>query len=187
MLSPFRIICLASSLLVTTSAVPTKHSLSLLTPSNVSPSTLSNSSLSALLLAKNIIMRRRPGCWPDTPPITNPADCVQAKLNMLVEVLDPEEPVVWESDRGWIYGSCVLYLVTSWDARSLPIHRSTFSRMDIADCAERIQTDCVTVEHGYRGGKLGIAAGVFEVTLAPVRRSLEDWEEGVKSNTTAFE
>ena len=187
MLSPFLIICLASSLLDTTLAVPTKRSLSLLTPSDVSPPTLSNSSLPAVLLAKNLMTRWRPRCWPDLPPIPNPADCVQAKANMLLELPDPDEPVVWERDHGWIYESCVLYLGTSWDARSLPIHRGTFSRMDIADCAERIQTDCVNVEHGYRGGKIGIDTGVFEVALAPVRQSLEDGEEGVKSNTTAFE
>ena len=190
MLSPFLIVCFSFFLLITTSAVPTKHTLSLLMPSDVSPSTLSNSSLPAVLLAKNLTTHWRPGCWPAEPGthlITNPADCVQAKLHMLLEVPDRDEPVVWDRDRGWKYRSCALYLITSWDARELPIHRGTFSRMDIAECAERVQMDCVNQEHGYRGGKIAIDTGVFEVALAPVPLSLEDWGEGIILNTTAFE
>ena len=106
---------------------------------------------------------------------------------MLLEAPDRDEPVVWDRDRGWIFRSCVLYLVTSWDARELPIHRGTFSRRDIAGCAERVQRDCVTAEHGYRGGKIAIDTGVFEVVLAPVPSALEDWAKGVKTNTTASE
>ena len=189
MLSQFLIICFATSLLVTTSAVPTKHSRSLLTPSDVTLSTLSIPSLPAVLSAKNLTTRRRPGCWPNIHPITNPADCDQATLNMLLEGPDQDEPVVWDRDRGWIYRSCVLYLITSWDARVLPIHRGTFSRKDIAECAEKIQMDCVTEEQEYRGGKIPIDTGVFEVALAarPVQLSLEDWEEGIRLNKTAFE
>ena len=189
MLSPFLIICFASCLLITTSAVPTKRSLSLLTPSDVSPSTLSNSSLPAALLAENLAIRRHPGCWPSNPPISNPADCVHARVDMLLEVplLKRDEPVVWDKGQIWRYRSCVLYLVISWHARELPIHRGTFSRRDIAECAERVQKDCVTREHGYRGGKIAIDAGVFEVALTPVPPSLGDWEEGIRSNTTAFE
>ena len=187
MLSPFSIICFASCLLITTSAVPTKRSLSLLTPSDVSLTTLSNSFSPAGPLAKNLTAHRDPGCWLDISPITNPADCDQAKLNMLLEGPDPDEPVVWDRDRGWIYRSCVLYLITSWDARGLPIHRGTFSRTEIAECAEKVQRECVTAEHGYRGGKIAIDTGVFEVSLAAVPSSLEGWEKGVKSNTTASE
>ena len=189
MLSLFLIIYFACSLLVTTSAIPTKHSPSLLTPSDVTPSTLSIPSLPAVLLAKDLTTRRRPGCWPDVHPITNPADCVQARLNMLLDGPSPDEPVVWDRDQGWIYRSCVLYLTISYDARVLPIHRGTFSRKDIAECAEKVQTVCVTEEQGYRGGKIAIDKGVFEVVLAarPVQLSLEDEEEGIRLNTTAFE
>ena len=187
MSSPFLILCFAFSLLSTTSAVPTKRSLSLLTPSDVSLSTLSNSSLPAFLSAETLAVRRRPGCWPGTASITNPADCTQAKLDILLEVADPDEPVVWDTNRGWIYRSCVLYLMTSYDARSLPIHRGTFSRTDIAECAEKVQTECVTAEHRYRGGKIGIDTGVFEVGLMASPLSLKDREEGIISNTTAFE
>ena len=186
MLSPCLVICFAFFLLVTTSAVPTKRSLSLMTPSDVDPSTLSNSFLPAGVLAKNLTARQ-PGCWPDVSPITNPADCDQAKLNMLLEAPDRDEPVVWDRDQGWIFRSCVLYLITSWDARGLPIHRGTFSRTEIAECAERVQKDCVNVEHGYRGGKIAIDTGVFEVALAAVPSSLQDEEKGVLLNTTAFE
>ena len=189
MLSLSLIICFASSLLITTSAVPTKRSLSLLTPSDVSPSTLSNSSLPAALLADDLAIRQQPGCWPSNPPIANSADCVHAKVNMLLEVplLNRDEPVVWDRAQGWRYRSCVLYLVISWNARDLPIHRGTFSRGDIAECAARVQKDCVTREHGYRGGKIAIDAGVFEVALAPAPPSANDWEEGIILNTTAFE
>ena len=187
MLSPFLIIGFAFSLLITTSAVPTIRTLGLLTPSDVSPPILSNSSSPALLLAENLVIRRRPGCWPETPPITNPADCVQAKFHMLLEGPNPDEPLVWDRDRGWIYKSCVLYLTTSSAARHLPIYRGTFSRNDIGACAERIQTECVTAEHGYRGGKIAIDTGLFEVSLAPVPPSLQGLEKGTTLNTTAFD
>ena len=190
MLSSFSIIYFATSLLVTTSAVPTGHSPSLLTPSNDgSLSILSNSSLPTVLLEKNLTAHWRPSCFPDIqPPIANPADCVQARLHMLLEGPDRDEPVVWDKDRGWIFRSCVLYLLISFDARVLPIHRGTFSRKEIAECAERVQTGCVTEEHGYRGGKIAIDTGVFEVSLdaTPVRLSLEDREKGIILNRTAF-
>lgn len=189
MLFAFSIICFAISVLATASAVPARRSLSLLTPSDGSPSILSHPSLPASPLEKNLTAHWHPGCWPNIRPITNPADCVQARLHMLLEGPDQDDPVVWEKDRGWIYNSCVLYLTISYDARVLPIHRGTFSRKEIAECAETVQTACVTEEHGYRGGKIAIDTGVFEVVLTatPVHLGSEDQERDIILNTTAFQ
>ena len=107
-------------------------------------------------------------------------------MDMLREGRDQDEPVVWDRDHWWSYESCVLNVITSDDARELPIHRGTFSRKDVAQCAARVQMGCVNKEHGFRGGKIAIDAGVFEVALAPVPLSLEDREEGIILKTTTF-
>ena len=88
------------------------------------------------------------------------------------------ELLVWDRLQAWIYESCGLFLMPT---RGLPIHRDTFSRNDIAQCAESVRLACVNEEHGYRGGILPIAAGVFQVAVAgrPIQLSSGEWEEGV--------
>lgn len=88
------------------------------------------------------------------------------------------EPLVWDGLQGWIFESCGLFLVPN---RGLPIHRDTFSRNDIAQCAESVRLACVNDKNGYRGGDVRIAAGVFRVAVAgrPEQLSLEEWEESV--------
>lgn len=190
MLPPHLVICFASSLLATASAIPAKRILPLSTPNRVNPST-SLSSLPTALSASNLTITagRRPSCWPDEPdtdprgrikPITDREDCLRAVMDMLSE--GPErELLVWDSMRVWIYESCGLFLVPSI---RLPIHRGTFSRRDIAKCAESIGLKCVTEKHGYRGGILPVDAGVFQVAIAgePAQPPLEWMEEyGVAS------
>ena len=88
------------------------------------------------------------------------------------------EPLVWDGLQGWIFESCGLFLVPR---RELPIHRDTFSRDDIAQCAESVRLACVNEENGYRGGDIPIAAGVFRVAVAgrPPHLLLGEWEESV--------
>lgn len=95
------------------------------------------------------------------------------------------EPLVWDSLRAWMYGSCGLFLIPS---PGLPIHRDTFSRYDIAQSAESIRRACVNEEHGYRGGIALIAAGVFQVALSgkPIKLSVGNWEKGISLNATAL-
>lgn len=173
MLPPNLIFCFASSLFATASAIPAKRIRPLPTSNHVSPSTLSLPSLPTVLSVSNLTITagRRPSCWPDEPdtdprarykPITDQEHCLRAVMDMLSE--GPErEPVVWDSMRVWIYESCGLFLVPSI---RLPIHRGTFSRKDIARCAERIGLKCVTEKYGYRGGILPVDVGVFQVAIA---------------------
>ena len=92
---------------------------------------------------------------------------------------------MWDSLRGWMYGSCGLFLVPSAE---LPIHRGTFSRNDIAESAEVIRRGCVIEEHGFRGGIVPIAAGVFHVAISgkPIKLSVGEWENGIVLNATAL-
>ena len=103
-------------------------------------------------------------------------------MNMLGEGPD-EEPLVWHRDLAWRYGSCGIFLVKSG---KLPIHRATFSRKEIAQCADLIRMACVNEQHGYRGGIIPIDAGVFDVALAgtPAQLMLGE-EEDIISNVTA--
>ena len=84
-----------------------------------------------------------------------------------------------------MYESCGLFLVP---AKGLPVHRDTFTRYSIAQCAESLRLACVNEEHGYRGGVLPIAAGVFHVAVSgkPIHLSSREWEEGIMLNTTAL-
>lgn len=180
----------ASSLLMTAFAFPTEHVSIIPTPKDVNPSTSSSPNLTTVHLKINLTTTAswRPRCWPDISDpdpmerITNPADCSQAVLNMLLEGSD-HDLLVWDRLRGWIYGSCGLFLVP---AQGLPVHRDTFTRNDIAQCAESLRLACVNEEHGYRGGILPIAAGVFQVAFAgrPTQLSLREWEESITLNGT---
>lgn len=171
MLSLALIIYFTSSLLVTTFAVPTGYIPTVSVPKDIELSAFSSLSLPIAFLVSNITTTEAvlPQCWPDNPehtkdasPITHPADCFQAVLKMLSEGSDLDLRV-WDGQRAWTYGSCGLFLVTS---PRLPIHRDTFSRNDVAQCAESIRQACVDEAHGYRGGILPIAAGVFQVAVS---------------------
>lgn len=74
-----------------------------------------------------------------------------------------DELLVWDGLRIWTHESCGLYLLP---APGLPIHRDTFSRMDIALCARSVRRACVNMEHGYRGGLVPVGAGVFHIGIA---------------------
>ena len=83
-----------------------------------------------------------------------------------------------------MYGSCGLFLIP---AQRLPIHRDAFSRDEIAHSVESIRLACVNEKHGYKGGILPIAAGVFQVAIGGVliQLSLGGGEEGIMINATA--
>ncbi len=86
----------------------------------------------------------------------------------------------------WIYDSCGVSLVAS---AGLPIHRGTFTRSEIAHCAEIVRIACVNEKHGYRGGIIPIDAGVFQVAVSgkPIMLSWAEREEGIGSNATALD
>ncbi|CAD6588434.1 MAG: hypothetical protein ASARMPREDX12_003327 [Alectoria sarmentosa] len=194
MLSLTLTICFAFSLIGTVFAIPTQHNAAIPTPKDSNPSSFSPPTLPTLRLANNLTTSAtwRPACWSEDPdpdpmekanPITHPADCFQAVLQMLSEGSD-RELLVWDQQRGWTYESCGLFLLPT---PGLPIHRDTFSRNDVAQCAESIRLACVNEKHGFRGGLSQIAAGVFQVAVAgkPGRVSLGRWEEGIGMNVTA--
>lgn len=106
-------------------------------------------------------------------------------MNMLSEGPDME-PLVWDRIRVWGYDSCDVFLVP---LPELPIHRGTFSRNEIAHCAETVRIACVNEEHGFRGGIIRIDAGVFQVAISgkPTQLSWVGWEGGLRSNLTALE
>ena len=189
------LVCFASSLLVTTFALPTESISIISKPKAVSASTFSPPNLTTVRLTNNLTTTATscPRCWPNNPDpdptkeassITHPADCFQAVLKMLAEGSDLEL-LVWDRLRSWIYDSCGLFLLP---AEGLPVHRDTFTRNDIAQCAENLRLACVNKEHGFRGGILPIAAGVFHVAVSgkPVQLSSSEWEEGIMLNTTAL-
>lgn len=188
MLSLAFFIFFASSLFFTTFAILTAHNSTTSALIDVNPSIFPPPNLTTVFLASNFTTTADwdPRCWPDIPdpdpakrasPITHPADCFQTVLRMLSQGSDLEL-LVWDSVKVWIHESCGLFLVPS---RQLPIHRDTFSRNDIAQSAESVRLACVNEEHGYRGGDVGIAAGVFKVAIAgrPTQLSLGEWEESV--------
>ncbi len=196
MLLPSLTIYFIASLLVTTSAVPTERNPIVSTGNAVDSSNFTPPTLPTVTLAKNLSTPRmwRPRCWPDDPgmdpmgkanPITDRADCPQAIMNMLTEG-PPDEMLVWDTTRTWIYNSCGVFLLES---PGLPIHRATFTRTEIAQCAERIRIACVNEKHGYRGGIIPIDAGVFQVAVSgkPVRLSWAERGEGIGSNATALD
>ena len=166
------ILWFVSPLLFTLFATPTEHFPIVAISKATNPLIRSLARLPILLLAQNLnttgISRPFPTCGRDDPdpmenanPISNPADCPQAVLNMLYEG-DAGDPLVWDQQRMWEYASCALQIVP---VPELPIHRDTFSRTEIADCAERIRLVCMKGGHVYRGGTVPIAAGVFKVGL----------------------
>lgn len=188
MLSLALIICLASSLLFTTFAIPTAHISTTSALIDVNPSIFPPPNLTTVFLASNLTTTADwdARCLPNDPdpdpakranPITHPADCFQTVLRMLSQGSDLEL-LVWDSLMAWIHKSCGLFLIPS---RRLPIHRDTFSRNDIAQSAESVRLACVNEENGYRGGDKAIAAGVFRVAVIgrPTPLSMGEWEESV--------
>lgn len=193
MIFPNSIFYFTSFLLVTTYAIPAKRIVTIVSPNDDNSSTLSPPRMSTALQADYLTASPtwHPKCWSDDPiagstkkpgPISDRGDCLQAVMNMLFEGPD-EELLVWEEARVWKYESCGLFLVAS---PRLPIHRATFTRVDIARCADIVRITCVTKEHGYRGGVLPIGAGVFEVAISgdPDPPPLEYWKASTISNTT---
>ena len=162
------VICFAH--LATTFAVPKKQIPALSPPNNVSPLTFSPPDLPTLRLARNLTtnVAWRPVCvrtdtGPDSPQksnqITYSEDCYHAVRLMLLEG-SASELLVWERGRRWVYRSCGLFLIP---VPELPIHRDTFSRTDVTNCAESIRVTCMNQAHGNKGGFVPIAAGVFHV------------------------
>ena len=166
------ILWFVSPLLFTLFAIPTEYLPTIAISKVTNPLIRSPSNSSILVLAQNlnttVSSRPFPTCGRDDPdstetvyPISNPADCSQAVLDMFFEG-DAGDPLVWDQERWWGYASCSLQLIP---VSELPIHRDTFSRTEIADCAESIRLVCMKEGRVYRGGIVPIAAGVFKVGL----------------------
>ena len=172
MQSPALILWFVSPLLFTLFASPTEQIPTVAISKVTNPSIRSPANLSILVMAQNlnttVSSRPFPTCGHDDAdptenanPISNPEDCFQAVLDMFYEG-DAGDPLVWDQQRWWGYASCSLQLIP---VPELPIHRGTFSRIEIADCAESIRLVCLKAGHVYRGGTVPIAAGVFKVGI----------------------
>ena len=160
------------SLLFAFFATPTEHIPTVAISKVTNPLRRSFAKSPILVLAQDlnttVTSRPFPTCGRDDPdptenanPISNPADCPQAVLKMFYGG-DAGALLVWDRQQTWEYASCSLQIVP---VPELPIHRDTFSRTDIADCAESIRLVCMKQGHVYRGGTVPIAAGVFQVGL----------------------
>ena len=104
----------------------------------------------------------QPSCWPPRrfAPIANPIDCGVA-IDRLIESGDPREFVLWTGRYIWTYRTCRIELIpTSVSSREY------MTRSAIGWQAAAVLDQCVTADHGYRGGYImsGIS-GVFEVTM----------------------
>lgn len=94
-------------------------------------------------------------------PITNPADCNEAKRDLL-HASGALEPTDWYISQKWTYGSCGIFLLPSTHEGST---KDTFSRLEIARDAQLIANECVTQSHGFRGGFISIGKGAFDVAV----------------------
>ena len=92
-------------------------------------------------------------------PIANPAHCTVA-IFLLLSAGDPEEAVLWDERVTWTYLTCKIELVPRSE------HGEYFTRTHIAQEATIIKRDCVTFEHGYRGGFLTVGLHMnFDLTV----------------------
>ena len=78
-------------------------------------------------------------------PIANPSHCDVA-IHELISAGDPEEAVLWRGRETWSWLTCKVELVPRLDSAEY------MTRSQLARAAALIERDCVTPEHGYRGG-----------------------------------
>ena len=92
-------------------------------------------------------------------PIANPAHCTVA-IFLLLSGGDPEEAVLWDEHITWTHLTCKIELVPRTE------YGEYFTRTGLAQEAVLIKRDCVTSQHGYRGGYLTVGLHMnFDLTV----------------------
>ena len=102
-----------------------------------------------------------PTCYPSrgAAPIASPQDCSFA-IYEIISAGDPQEEVLWRGRQTWNWLACKVKLVPRADDSEI------ITRSYLAQAAAHIKRDCVTQDHGYRGGY--VAAGLlmfFDITV----------------------
>lgn len=134
------------------------------------------SAKSLTLISANSTVVYTPSCFeqphPPIPyyPILNPLDCRQVHDQIFSEG-PSDQPVVWNSQRKWVYGSCTIEL----EPITIPLYdEDTLTRSALAHAALRVELLCATQAHPYMGGLITIGRkAVFQVRVdgTPIRRS----------------
>ena len=130
-------------------------------------------------------------CWAGPPsrfkPIIQSAeDCLHAMTE--IEAVGPlDQPILWNSERQWISGSCTIQLVF---VSATPIGEDTFTRNDIVDQVGRIHDSCGAESLGFLGGFVVIGTGTFRVSVLGSRQSLDPAKSSnvtsANNNTTSI-
>ena len=84
-------------------------------------------------------------------PIANPSHCNHA-IYELESAGDPEEAVLWRGQETWNWLTCKVELIPRTE------YSEYMTRSHLAQVAALIMQDCVTSEHGYRGGHMAVGS-----------------------------
>ncbi|KAL2036864.1 hypothetical protein N7G274_010407 [Stereocaulon virgatum] len=126
---------------------PNVHSLN--TDFNASTFTLANDTTS---------LSYSPSCFLPPPagaepyPIGNLRDCLEA-ITKIMSVPHPFKICRWGISMSWIYDTCLVSL------HHISSNDEAFSSATIAHEAMRVNVQCMTPEHMYRGGLVRIGSG----------------------------
>ena len=108
-------------------------------------------------------------------PIANPSHCNVA-IDALNSTGNPEEAVLWHERVSWIYLTCKVELVP------ISEYAEYITRSHLAQAAALIKRDCVTFQHGFRGGYVAVGLGTnFDVRVWASTSSI-----AVNETTSAF-
>ena len=83
-------------------------------------------------------------------PIANPSHCNVA-IYEIISTGEPEEAVLWHEREAWIHLTCKVELVPISEYAS-----EYMTRSHLAQAATLIKRDCVTFQHGFRGGYVAV-------------------------------
>lgn len=117
------------------------------------PALMDNSSnLVEASKSTSIVNDTEPRCYRPrrTAPIANPSHCNVA-IYELISTGEPEEAVVWHERVAWTYLTCKVELVPLSEYASEYITRS-----HLAQAAVFIKHECITSQHGFRGGWIAV-------------------------------
>ena len=84
-------------------------------------------------------------------PIATPSNCNVA-IYEIISAGDPEEGVLWRGQTTWTCLTCKVELVPRAESSEY------MTRRHLAQAAAVIKRDCVTPEHGYRGGYIAVGS-----------------------------
>ena len=82
-------------------------------------------------------------------PIANPSHCNVA-ISELISTGEPEEAVLWYERVAWTHLTCKVELVPTSE------YAEYITRSLLAQVAALIKHECVTFQHGYRGGHVAV-------------------------------